>query len=269
MKHNLYFYYHIGFVCLTGLFVFEFLLFYFVEIPVVTMQLTAVVLGATFTAYLTSRTYDYISKSTQEREWRRNVQMKMWEDIYLPIYEDATGYLSAIESFGYPHASNFRQWHDFDLSHEATILEIINPSYLKELQKHIRIFNHYIRARKEFELALEDSARSYHSNLFPQAEKVEIANLTGKLTHNDLYFIGVAHNIPRDRLENYKRKYNSVKSSHPSVAEDPISTITNIRSNVQFRVETRKHYSMQQELVASTKKLIEATREVIQKPYQI
>jgi len=187
-KLSFHYYYVISLIALVALIVVEFQ--YPDVVPSLATQLTALILGATFAAYLTTATYDYISSSTQKREWERQVKMGMWERIYLPIYEAVVGDLRLVNLYEYPgHTS----WHGSEFTTNKAILEIINRPYLELLEKHVEIHERYSNARQSYLQATENLIQSYHDGLFPEGS----GQLTETLKHDFLYLAGRGTIIPR------------------------------------------------------------------------
>lgn len=265
VKHEFHYYYRIGLVSFTSLFVVEFLLSHanIVEVPDAIFQLTAVVLGATFAAFLTTVTYDYISRSTQEREWKREIQMTNWKDIYLPIYKHLVSSQSALESYHHLLSEIAR---DPDLPWKETILEIINPEYPKKVGRHIELFYRYREGLTNLADAVTALSRVHHENLFP---KKGVENLDSILIRQSLYFGGIATIIPYDEMTSYVSLFNNIKAKYPNLDIDATSSIEILKSKVQGQPEVKELSSAHSELTKSTKGLIEATKEVIQRPYQL
>ena len=263
VKRDFHYYYRIALITLIALYVGELLLSRITDVPDLVLNLTALGLGATLTAYLTTATYDYISRTTQTREWKREIQIANWKDIYLPIYKDLVSSQSALESY---HHLYSEIWRDPDLPWKETILEIINPEYLEKVRRHIELFSRYREGLTNLANAVTNLARVHHENLFPQED---VRNLNSILQRHNLYVAGIVKVIPSDEMTGYVSLYNTIKGKYPNVTIDPMSSIQILRSKVQGQPEGKELRSAHAELSKSTKGLIEATKEVIQKPYQI
>lgn len=263
-RHTFHIYYFVGITVLILVFPVEVIASAYIDIHDLVLSLTALALGATLAAYLTTATYDHISRSTQEREWKREIQIANWEDIYLPIYKDLVSSQSALESYHYIIQGEI--WHSPDLPWKETILEIINLAYLKKVRRHIELHHRYTQGLTNLKDVVTNLARVHHENLFPQEE---VGNLNSIFIRHSLYAAGIAKIIPNDEMTGYVSLYNTIKAKYPNVTIDPMSSIQILRSKVQGQPEVEELRSAHTELSKSTKVLIEATKEVIQKPYQI
>jgi len=262
-RHTFHIYYLVGITVLILVFAVEVVASAYIDVHDLVLSLTALALGATLAAYLTTATYDYISRTTQTREWKREIQIANWKDIYLPIYKDLVSSQSALESYDHLYSEI---WYGPDQPWKETILEIINPEYLKKVRRHIKLFYRYREGLTNLADAVTDLARVHHENLFPQED---VRNLNSILQRHNLYVAGIVKVIPSDEMTGYVSLYNTIKAKYPNVTIDPTSSIQILRSKVQGQPEGEELRSAHTELTKSTKVLIEATKEVIQKPYQI
>ena len=235
-----------------------------VDLPDIFLQITAVVLGATIAAYLTTTTYDYISRSTQEREWKRRIKMTTWEKTFLSIYTEVVSHVGTIEYFGYPHSDMFRT---FSMSPDETILEIIDPEYLETLTKHIGTFNRYSEANITFNQAVKREIQSYHTKLFPGVDPPFLSRLTYILIDSALYFAGKKSDIPdKDRRE-YASLFDPLQATSSDPSVDATTAIQGLRYLIRELPETKQFLSLQKKLVKSTERLIDITKTIIQEPY--
>lgn len=235
-----------------------------VDVPDIFLQITAVVLGATIAAWLTTSTYDYISRSTQEREWKRRIKMRTWEKTFLSIYTEVVSHVRTIELFGYQHSELFMT---FSMSPDETILEIINPGYLETLTKHIDTFNRYNEAKITFSQTVERESKSHHIKLFPGVDPIFLSRLTYILIDSALYFAGKKSDIPGKDKREYASLFDPLQagSSDPSV--DATTAIQGLRHLIRELPETKQFLSLQKKLLKSTVRLIDITKTIIQEPY--
>ncbi|TET90461.1 MAG: hypothetical protein E3J35_06225 [Methanomassiliicoccales archaeon] len=227
------------------------------SIPDALTQAAALAFGVTLTAFLTTMTYDYISRTTQKREWNRKDQ----KSIYLPMYEELKRDKFSVERYEYP--STMRR--DSDVTVNETILEVINPSYLEILKKHVNTHNGYTEARLKFVKAIDALVRSYHQKLFPEGS----GRLNDILRGDHLYLAGLSLYVRTDHLEEYASQFNILKERYAHVTMDPTTAIQVIKGKVESLSETGDFISAHSTMVESTKNLFDATSKEIQELYQI
>ena len=263
VKRDFHYYYRIALITLTALYVGELLLSRITNVPDLVLNLTALGLGATLTAYLTTATYDYISRTTQTREWKRQVQMTTWRDIYLPIYQRLVSDVYPLERYD---TVGYELWDSRDFSEKETLLEVVNPAFLEKVKSHLNLHDGYRKAHREFDNDVQGLCDAYHQNLFP-GNPVDPLNVI--LYTNRLFLAGRAPLIPENDKKSYASAYNTLKKNHPDLAEDPSTTIDILKDKVQASPKTHIFLHTHSLYVESTKDLLEATKEVIQKPYQL
>lgn len=262
-KRGLHFYYRIGLGALVTLLVAVLIVeLLYPSVPDVIYQIVALVFGASFTAYLTVTTYDYISRTTQMREWKRQVQMGTWQKIYLPIYEDLTGSLRSVRDYRYPSST---LWYDPSFTANKTIMEIVNRPYLELLERYVETHDRYTSALQGFHQAANNLIQLYHESLFPEGS----GPLTEILKSDLLYLAGRALDIPTRRREDYVAQFNTIRERYPDVKVDPTSALQILKSKTTALPETGRFLSVHSEMVRITETLLKATKEVVQKPYQI
>ncbi|MCJ2563307.1 MAG: hypothetical protein LN417_04375 [Candidatus Thermoplasmatota archaeon] len=270
-KLSFHFYYGMIIIALVGLLLAEDLLsrFDYVDIPDIFLQITAVVLGATIAAWLTTTTYDYISKSTQEREWSRSIHLKTWEEIYLPIFEEVVSYAERVEKYS---RAESKVWTLSDFTPKETILGIINADYLGHVRRHKKLLSRYNEALYNFDSAMYDLSESYHTRLFPGKD---VSQLTGILRVERLYLAGIRAAMTDSNRRRYADLHDAHRDSSPQVVgrpdllEDSEETIDYLRSRVMNLAETKELRSAQSALKEDIKTLIALTEEAIRKPYEI
>lgn len=262
-KRDFHFYYRIG-LCSLAVLLFAMLAIElrYPSVPDIYSQILALAFGASFTAYLTVTTYDYISKTAQTREWKRQIQMGIWERVYLPIYERLVEDLRLVQL--YEH-SGFAPWYEAGFTTNKTLLEITNKPYLQRLETHIEIRERYQNARLASLQAAERAIQAYHDNLFPEGS----GKLTELMKNDILYFMGRAVSIPPARKEDYVRQYNLLKGRYPNLSVDPLSALQILADTVGALPETVEFLSAHSEMVDNTKALLASTKKVVQKPYRI
>lgn len=262
-RHAFHIYYFVGITVLILVFAVEVIASAYIDVHDLVLSLTALALGATLAAYLTTATYDHISRSTQEREWKREIQMTTWRTIYLPIYQRLVSDLYPLERYG---NVGYELWDSRDFSEKETLLEVVNPRFLGKVKNHLSLHDEYLKAHREFDNDVQGLCDAYHQNLFP-GDPVDPLN--SMLYTNRLFLAGRATLIPENDKKSYASAYNTLKKNHPDLAEDPSTTIDILKDKVQASPKTHIFLHIHSLYLESTKDLLEATKEVIQKPYQL
>ena len=264
-KLSFHIYYAGAIIALVGLLLAEDSLsrFDIVDLPDIFLQITAVVLGATIAAWLTTTTYDYISRSTQEREWSRSIHLRTWEDIYRPIYEDVVNYSEMVKTFRH---AEWKVWTPAYFTPKETILGIINANYLDHVRGHKKLLDRYNDAWSKFDSAIYGLAESYYTDLFPGKS---VGEFVGILRGEGRFLVGIHTVMTEWNRKRYAEAYRTYAKDFPDLKEDLGTALDAVKSRVQGLAETKEFLSAQSALKKDIETLIGLTEEAIKKPYEI
>lgn len=236
---------------------------YVIDLPDILIQITAVVLGATIAAWLTTTTYDYISRSTQEREWSRSIHLETWKGIYRPIYEDVVNYSEAVRTFSRAQAT---VWTPADFTPKETILGIINADYLDHVRGHKKLLDCYNDAQNRYDSAMYVLVESYYTDLFPGKS---VGQFIGTLRGEGRFLVGIDTVMTEYSRKTYAEAYKTYAKDVPDLKEDLGTALNTVKSRVQGLAETKELLSAQSALTKDIKTLIGLTEEAIKKPYEV
>ena len=183
--------------------------------------------------------------------------------FYLPIYQRLVSDLYPLEHYD---TVGYELWDSRDFSEKETLLEVVNPAFLEKVKNHINLHDGYRKAHREFDNDVQGLFDAYHQNLFP-GNHVDPLNVI--LYVNRLFLAGRATLIPENDKKSYASAYNTLKKNHPDLAEDPSTTIDILKDKVQASPKTHIFLHIHSLYLDSSKDLLEATKEIIQKPYQL
>ncbi len=236
---------------------------YVIDLPDILYQLTALVLGAVIAAYLTTTTYDYISRSTQEREWSRSIHLETWKDIYRPIYEDVVDYSEAVRTFSRAQAT---VWTPADFTPKETILGIINADYLDHVRGHKKLLDRYNNAQNRYDSAMYHLVESYYKDLFPGKS---VHEFVGILRVEGRFLVGIHTVMTVWNRKRYAECYKTYAKDFPDLKQNLGTALSTVKSRVQGLAETKELLLAQSALMKDIETLIGLAEEAIKKPYEI
>ncbi|MFQ5911183.1 MAG: hypothetical protein ACE5IJ_10785 [Thermoplasmata archaeon] len=250
-------------------FAFESLAGQFVSIDVLPMTTDRVTLfsflsAASLTGFLYLLVYEHVHERSQRREWQRRSQLKLWDDVYVPLYNDIMEDGDALRDL---RTVQPRTWSTINKSHRERILD-------KELRPRILDYYNACDSYSSSWLEISSKADGIMSECLIDALNFDLTSEPGWQPLVQTIAEIWHHLLRQDWADfNYWTKFESRLATFNPLfggkSIDPTETLGRVRTRVLERDDIQFLLSERDRADELRKKLLDPLGDIIEAPYDI